>query len=95
LSDFANGNEDDLWITRELRVAAATFRTDQQVPGMFASLGSGLLEIRLRRNPRVLVRFFFYVEPGMVLKIVWFYDKKKNPSTKFQQKQIEFARKNH
>ena len=55
------------------------------------SLGQGLYEMRLRRNPGLLVRIFFCVE-GNVLVILSAYDKKAHDSPTYQNEQIRNAR---
>ncbi len=95
LADFENENDDDIWISRKVDIAFETFRTPAQKPGWFLNLKMGLFELRLRRNPKVLVRLFFYIEAENVINVVWFYDKKKNASALFQQKQIKKARSLH
>jgi hypothetical protein len=95
LKDFNNSENDHVWINTEIQTWMQFFGTVEQPPSLIKPLGKGLFEMRLRRNPRVLVRIFFYIEPGDVINVVWFYDKKKNSSLNFQQKQIKRARARH
>jgi len=55
------------------------------------ALGGGLYEMRLRKNPNILLRVFFGVHRGLVV-IVGGYDKKSDPSEKRQAKEISDAR---
>lgn len=95
LAGFANENDDDIWISREVISSFHTFGTPNQRVGRFLNLKKGLFELRLRRDPNVLVRLFFYIESQNVINFVWFYDKKKNSNATYQNKQIKIARKKH
>ena len=55
------------------------------------ALGNGLYEMRLRRNPGLLVRIFFCVEGNLVV-ILLAYDKKAHDSPTYQNEQIRKAR---
>ena len=56
------------------------------------ALGGKLYEMRLRRNPEMLLRIFFGVHKNRVVVVLGGYDKKSDSSEKRQAKEIRDAR---
>ncbi len=57
------------------------------------SLGGGLFELRIRRDPELLVRIFFTLIHPSRLVIVGGYNKKRDPSDLKQRREIKAARR--
>ena len=91
--DFLKGFErnDRLYIESFMIRVAEEFGTEIQRSSDVKYLRNGVREFRIRRNPHVLVRVMFRLEPERTLFIVGFYDKKKHPAKSYQQDQIEKA----
>ena len=56
------------------------------------SLGNVLAEYRYRLDPNVLVRCFFVIQGEQIFLILSAYDKKRDSTSKRQQREIALAR---
>jgi phage-related protein len=68
-------------------------KMDSPVTPSTKALGKGLFELRVRRNPDLLVRIFWSYSPGEQILVLSAYDKKRSPSELSQQREISRARK--
>jgi hypothetical protein len=57
------------------------------------ALGKNLYELKLSMAGAVLLRAFFAVQPGRIVIVLSAYDKKKNDSKSWQNRQIQRARR--
>jgi len=83
---------------RSVALRALVFDLETYGLNIFASdrakwLGSGLAEFRYRKDPSVLIRFFFFIDGIRCFIVLSAYDKKRAPSPSRQQAEIAKARK--
>ena len=83
---------------RSVALRALVFDLETYGLTVFASdrakwLGSGLAEFRYRKDPGVLLRFFFFIDGTRCFIVLSAYDKKREPSHSRQQAEIAKARK--
>ena len=83
---------------RSVALRALVFDLETYGLNIFASdrakwLGSGLAEFRYRKDPSVLIRFFFFIDGTRCFIVLSAYDKKRDPSPSRQQAEIAKARK--
>ncbi len=85
--------------TNEFLALLSTLTTDLSDLGLslFKSdkakwLGNGLAEYRYRLDPNVLVRCFFVIQGEQIFLILSAYDKKRDSTSKRQQREIALAR---
>ena len=93
--DFLNGFErnDRMYIESFIIRVVEEFGTEMLRSSDVKHLRNGVREFRVRRNPNLLVRVMFRLQPERTLFIVGFYDKKKHPAKSYQQDQIKKAEK--
>ena len=79
------------WIRDESVARFQRFRTPFHNTEHYTHLVGDLWELRLRRNPNVLIRIFFLEVGVSLLVITGFYNKKKHPASNYQKEQITIA----